>query len=101
MVRVHLQGKRGQWSSWLEAHLPFTDPLASRPFLEPKDFADQPFVSVSPTVMNLRIDAMFAAHQAAPRIVAQTPQSTVACAMVGAGMGLSIVDALQKMSPQS
>lgn len=72
--------------------LPSGHPLTSRAVLEPKDFADEAFVSVSPTIMHLRVDAMFAAHQVVPRIVAQTPQCTVACAMVSAGLGLSIVD---------
>lgn len=74
------------------AVLPNGHPLSSRAFLEPKDFADEPFVSVSPTWTHLRVDAMFAAHQVVPRIVAQTQLSTVACAMVSAGLGLSIVD---------
>ncbi len=72
--------------------LPSGHPLAKRSFLEPKDFADEAFVSVSPTITHLRVDAMFAAHQVTPRVVAQSSQGTVACAMVGAGMGLSIVD---------
>lgn len=72
--------------------LPRGHPLTSRPFLEPKDFAGEAFISNSPTVAHLRVDAMFATHQVAPKVVAQTPQTTVACAMVSAGMGLSIVD---------
>lgn len=72
--------------------LPSDHPLATRAFLEPKDFADVAFISVSPTIMRLRVDAMFTAHQVTPRIVAQTPQGTVACAMVSAGLGLAILD---------
>ena len=75
------------------AVLPPGHPLGSRSFLEPKDFVDQAFISVSPTMMHLRVDAMFAQHGVTPRAVAQTPQSTVACAMVSAGLGISIVDA--------
>lgn len=74
------------------AVLPHDHSLRSRPFLEPKDFVDEDFIAVSPTVMHLRIDAMFGEHEVAPRTVAQTPQSTVACAMVGAGLGIAIVD---------
>ena len=74
------------------AVLPHGHRLASRAYLEPKDFADEPFVSISPTLMHLRIDSVFAEHHVSPRIVAQAQQSTVACAMVGAGLGVSIVD---------
>jgi DNA-binding transcriptional LysR family regulator len=72
--------------------VPADHPLGARPYLEPKDFADEPFISVSPTVMHLRVEALFAEHRVVPRIVAQSPQATVACAMASAGMGLTIVD---------
>lgn len=76
----------------LVAVLPRGHPLSSRPFLEPKDFVGEPFISNSPTVAHLRVDAMFATHQVTPKVIAQTPQTTVACAMVSAGIGVSIVD---------
>jgi len=72
--------------------LPSGHPLAARPFLEPKDIADEPFISMSPAVTHLRVVAMLAEHQVTPRVVAQSPQGAVACAMVRAGMGLAIVD---------
>lgn len=72
--------------------LPSGHPLAVRPFLEPKDIAGEAYISMSPGVMHLRIDAMLAEHQVVPRVVAQSPQAAVVCAMVRAGMGLAIVD---------
>lgn len=72
--------------------LPGDHPLTRRPFLEPNDFAGEAFISNSQSVAHLRIDAMFATYQVTPKIVAQTSQSTVACAMVSAGMGVAIVD---------
>ncbi len=72
--------------------LPTNHPLAGRAYLEPKDFEGEAMVSLSPTITHLRIDAMFAGHSVSPKIVAQTPQSTVACAMVHAGLGIAILD---------
>ncbi|SEG76804.1 LysR substrate-binding domain-containing protein [Bosea lathyri] len=72
--------------------LPRNHPLAAKHFLEPRDFARQAYISISQTVMNLRLSAMFAAHEVSPHIVAQSAQATVGCAMVSAGLGMAIVD---------
>ncbi|MBY5324278.1 LysR family transcriptional regulator [Rhizobium leguminosarum] len=72
--------------------LPQNHPLLAKPFLEPKDFADQAFILISQSVMNLRLGSMFAAHEVTPNIVARTMQSTTGCAMVGAGLGITITD---------
>ncbi|WP_287208457.1 LysR substrate-binding domain-containing protein [Mesorhizobium sp.] len=72
--------------------IPHDHPLRHRPFLEPKDFTGQAFIAISPSLMHLRVDALFAEHGVAPNTIAQTSQSTVACAMIGAGMGIAVVD---------
>ncbi len=72
--------------------MPSGHALSARAFLEPKDLVGEAYISMSPGVMHLRIIAMLAEHQVVPRIVAQSPQGAVVCAMVRAGMGLAIVD---------
>src|SRR5581483_11690977 len=76
----------------LVAVLPNGHLLGNCEYLEPKDFADQAFVSSTATVMHLRIEGVFTQHRVVPRIVAQTQLSATACAMVSAGMCMSIVD---------
>lgn len=72
--------------------LPQNHPLLKKPYLEPKDFSGQNYISISQTVMNLRLGSMFASHDVTPNIVARTMQSTTGCAMVGAGLGITITD---------
>lgn len=75
------------------AVLPEGHPLTRRRVLRPKDFADRPFVSLGPTTPSRhRIDDVFARHGISRTLRVETPLSEIACALVAAGLGLSICD---------
>lgn len=77
------------------AVLPAAHPLAARARLRPEDFADQPFVSLSPTdVYRQQIDAVFAAAGVARALRMDTPSAVAVCALVRQGLGLGIVNPL-------
>ncbi len=67
--------------------------LAGKEVLEPQDFADDPFVLLEQsTPMRYYTDAVFAAARISRRSRVETPLSMIACSLVAAGAGLSIVD---------
>lgn len=67
--------------------------LARRRVLHPKDFAGQAFVTLGPsTPSRHRIDEVFAQHGVGRVLRVETPLSEIACALVAAGVGLSICD---------
>ncbi|WP_210202552.1 LysR substrate-binding domain-containing protein [Alsobacter soli] len=75
------------------AVLPAGHPLGAKPALMPEDFAGEQFVSLeNSTQLRYRIDAVFSQARVSRRTRAETPLSMIACAMVAAGAGLSIVD---------
>lgn len=75
------------------AALPEGHPLAARAVLRPADFRDAPFVSLEQTTqLRYRIDAQFSLEGVARRTQIETPLSMIACGLVAAGVGLSIVD---------
>lgn len=75
------------------AVLPDKHPLGARQLLEPGDFAGQPFICLEPSSqLRYRIDALFACHHIAREMRMETPLSMIACALVSAGAGVSIVD---------
>lgn len=75
------------------AVMPPAHPLARRRVLRPKDFAGQPFVVLGPnTPSRQRIDDVFARHGVSRVLRVETPLSEIACALVAAGLGLSICD---------
>ncbi|GGH20855.1 transcriptional regulator [Alsobacter metallidurans] len=75
------------------AVLPAWHRLAARTVLRPEDFAGEQFVSLeNSTQLRYRTDAVFAQARVSRHTRAETPLSMIACAMVAAGAGLSIVD---------
>jgi DNA-binding transcriptional LysR family regulator len=75
------------------AVVPEGHPLARRRALEPEDFAGQPFVSLEQTTqLRYRVDALFSARGLSRQTRVETPLSMIACSLVAAGAGLSIVD---------
>lgn len=75
------------------AVLPKGHHLAGKRVLEPQDFADEPFVLLEQsTPMRYATDAVFAAARVSRLSRVETPLSMIACSLVAAGAGLSIVD---------
>lgn len=75
------------------AIVPVGHPMAEKAVLAPDDFAGESFVSLEhPTQLRYRVDALFQAH-GVPRITRiETPLSMIACGLVAAGAGVSVVD---------
>lgn len=75
------------------AVLPTGHRLAAKAVLTPEDFVDEPFISLEQsTQLRYRIDALFSAHRVARQTRVETPLSMIACGLVAAGAGLSVVD---------
>ncbi len=75
------------------AVLPQGHRLAEKATLEPQDLAGEPFVSLEQsTQMRYRIDAIFSAARIARQTRLETPLSMIACGLVAAGAGVTIVD---------
>jgi DNA-binding transcriptional LysR family regulator len=75
------------------AVLPGGHRLAERLVLEPQDFADEPFVSLEQTTqLRYRIDALFSTARVTRQTRVETPLSMIACGLVAAGAGVTIVD---------
>jgi DNA-binding transcriptional LysR family regulator len=75
------------------AVLPEGHRLAEKSVLEPGDFIGEPFVSLEQTTpMRYRIDAIFSSAGIARQARVETPLSMIACGLVAAGAGVTIVD---------
>lgn len=75
------------------AVMPESHPLARRAVLAPRDFEGEPFVSLEQmTQLRYRTDALFEIEGVTRQIRVETPLSMIACALVAAGAGVSIVD---------
>ncbi|HZZ95118.1 MAG TPA: LysR substrate-binding domain-containing protein [Usitatibacter sp.] len=67
--------------------------LARRRVLHPRDFAGEPFIALGPTTPSrFRVDDAFSREGVTRTVRVETPLSEIACALVAAGAGLSIVD---------
>lgn len=67
--------------------------LARRKVLRPRDFAGESFIRLGPTTPSrFRIDDVFSREGVERAIRVETPLSEIACALVAAGAGVSIVD---------
>ena len=67
--------------------------LARRSVIRAKDFAQASFIALGDaTRSRFRIDDVFAKHGVAPTARIKTPLSEIACALVAAGAGVSVVD---------
>ncbi|WP_367394234.1 LysR substrate-binding domain-containing protein [Pseudomonas sp. X4] len=75
------------------AVLPVNHRLAERDYLTPEDFDSEDFISlIKPSVMHVMVDSIMRDRGIIRRIKAETPLSMIACGMVSAGFGISIVD---------
>jgi len=75
------------------AVVPDGHPLAAKPRLVPRDFANETFISLGQsTLLRYRIDAVFADHDVTRKLRIETQLTMIACAMVAAGTGVAIVD---------
>jgi len=74
------------------AVLPAGHRLASRRRLSMADFDGERMVLLSAhSYVRYQIDDAFSAAKVAPQVVAETPSSSIACALVAAGAGITLV----------
>jgi DNA-binding transcriptional LysR family regulator len=77
------------------AAVPADHRLARRAVLTPKDFRGEPFIALGQfTLLRHRIDHAFAANRVERTIHVETQLTEIACSLVAAGVGVSIVDPL-------
>jgi DNA-binding transcriptional LysR family regulator len=75
------------------AVVPADHRLARRAVLMPKDFRGEPFIGLGQFILlRHRIDHAFAAQRVERTIRVETQLTEIACALVAAGVGVSIVD---------
>ncbi len=73
--------------------LPSDHPLASRSILEPQDFHDVDFVSLSETDPFVeKFDRIFEQHSVRRNPVVDTTTATAVCSLVASGAGVSIIN---------
>ena len=75
--------------------LPAGHPLAQRKVLIPQDFQGENYISLSRSDSYRQLlDALFSEHQVKRRMVVETHSAASVCAMVRAGVGVSVVNPL-------
>jgi len=75
--------------------LPAGHPLAQRKVLTPQDFQGENYISLSQSDSYRQLlDALFSEHQVKRRMVVETHSAASVCAMVRAGVGVSVVNPL-------
>ena len=75
--------------------LPASHPLGAKAVLTPGDFQGQNYISLSRTDSYRQLlDQLFAEHQVKRRMVVETHSAASICAMVRAGVGISVVNPL-------
>ena len=75
--------------------LPAGHPLAQRKLLTPQDFQGENYISLSRSDSYRQLlDALFSEHQVKRRMVVETHSAASVCAMVRAGVGVSVVNPL-------
>lgn len=75
--------------------LPAGHPLAQREVLTPQDFQGENYISLSRSDSYRQLlDALFSEHQVKRRMVVETHSAASVCAMVRAGVGVSVVNPL-------
>jgi len=75
--------------------LPAGHPLAQREMLTPQDFQGENYISLSRADSYRQLlDALFSEHQVKRRMVVETHSAASVCAMVRAGVGVSVVNPL-------
>ncbi len=74
------------------AVMPARHPLAAKKRISLRDLDGERMVLLSQqSYVRYQIDDAFSAVGATPRVVAETPSSSIACAMVAAGVGITLV----------
>ena len=77
------------------AVLPAQHPLAGKKRLQPRDFADLPFISLADgDPYRAQIDQVFAQAKVARQMLLETHSAVAVCAMVQQGLGVAIVNPL-------
>jgi DNA-binding transcriptional LysR family regulator len=97
MLYADTSGVRVQPIATIEcvAILPPSHPLTAREQLGPADFDGERFVSPpSGNPLRSRLDEIFAAAGTAPITVAEASLGASVCALVGAGIGVSLINSL-------
>ncbi|PHV11086.1 LysR family transcriptional regulator [Chitinimonas sp. BJB300] len=79
--------------------LPAGHALLAKSVLTPADFTDQPFVSLSGhDPYRLLLDQVFAERGVERQLLVETHSAVAVCAMVGEGVGLSIINPLTALA---
>jgi DNA-binding transcriptional LysR family regulator len=79
--------------------LPARHPLAEQASVSVRDLANERLVLLThQSLQRHRIEDWFARRRVIPNVVVETPQSTMACALVAAGVGVTIVSRLAAAS---
>ncbi|KAB2507439.1 LysR family transcriptional regulator [Enterobacter hormaechei] len=88
-----------EWLSTQRPDLvPASHPLAHKAELTPADFHGENYISLSQTDSYRQLlDGLFAEHQVKRRMVMETHSAASICAMVRAGVGISVVNPLTAM----
>ncbi len=72
--------------------MPAKHPLAAKPVISIRDLDAEPMVLISRhSYVRYRIDDAFQKAGVAPKVVIETPSSTIACALVASGAGITLV----------
>lgn len=75
------------------AAIPAKHRLSSRASIQARDFHGESFIALGDaTRSRFRIDDVFAKHGVVPQVRVKTPLSEIACGLVAAGFGCSVVD---------
>ncbi|MCC7273262.1 MAG: LysR family transcriptional regulator [Alphaproteobacteria bacterium] len=73
--------------------VPLDHPLAVRDVVTVHDLADQPFITMARSEgVRPAVEQVLAEHGVMPRLLVECPMVAAACAMVDAGVGLTLVD---------
>ncbi|MGE0718321.1 MAG: LysR substrate-binding domain-containing protein [Alphaproteobacteria bacterium] len=73
--------------------VPLDHPLAERDVVRVGDLADQPFITMARSEgVRPAVEQVLDEHGVAPRAIVECPMVAAACAMVDAGVGLTLVD---------
>lgn len=85
--------RRPIFTAPMRAVLPLGHTLAEKPYLEPGDFDDQPFVALGSEISTRsETDAFIAAGKVRPRVVAEAQLSASICELMAGGAGVAIVE---------
>lgn len=82
--------------------LPDAHPLADARYIRPQDLAGERYVSLSPdTCLRREIDALFRRENVSRNQVAESGYASVACSLVAAGAGVSLLDPFSALTAKA